>query len=588
MVTMKIAVGVLACALASCSEAKPKEVPSARASVEEREESDESGAKTEVQAQLEALKTPSQQPLAVKRLYQLFEDTMTKDKNDRNGPNVKALVDELSRPLDALCLDATVKERQRSYLVKLVAELRDARAEACFKKTLEDYVPDSTEEDVQVVLRAVTALKLKSLAPEVMKTFTRMEFARAKVAAVKTDMANAVVAVVGPAQEGELVKLLEAPMSDQDQGASKNQAYWQTVSARALGEIGSDKAVRPLIKVILSPGKSAIANAAVVALVKIGKPSVAPAEKLLRGEDLELVAYAKEQAALGGAKDKTGNAHVQTAAQILASLGHESSTPALVAALEQARGDSSTRVIVAIALTQLPRSEASVAAFKKTFEEVRYDAETPAGNAKESMAAFAGDFFDAKLVSWLAKTTTDAASRQAKAEDLDGARTAALVTALKLATLDEIAEAEGLANRKSADQAKPPIGRAFEQELAQAKALVGACKGEVPCYFAALTDEKSQTKEKQFTAIKAAHMIGILGGEGDRAKLVEALPRIGSEAVRGVALKALKALAPKGDIAAADQLTKLHTQAEQSKDEALVASYRFFPLAAAQLRLRAQ
>lgn len=582
---MKIAVGLLACALVSCSEAKPKDVPSARATVEETAES---SAKTAAQAQLEDLKSAAKRPTAVKRLHQLVEDTLTKDRNDRGGPNVKALADEISKPLDTLCLDPAVKERERSTLLKLVAELRDARTEACFKKTLADYVPDSTEEDVQVVLRAAAALKLKSLAPEVMRVFKTMEFSRPKAALLRTDMANAVIALAGPAQEEELVKLLDGPMTNPDQKVVMNQAFWQTVSARALGEMASEKAVRPLMKVILTPAKSPVANTALVALVKIGKASVAPAEKLLRGEDLELVTYAKEQAALGGAKDKGGNAHVQMAAQILSSLGHESSTALLVAAIDQAKGDASTRVIVAISLTQLPRSEASVAAFRKTFEELKYDVETPAGNAKESMAAAAADFFDASFVSWLAKTTTDLASRQGKAEDVDATRTAASITALKLATLEGIGEADGLSDRKSADQSKPPIGRAFAQEREQAKALVGACKGEVACYFAALTDEKSQTKEKQFTGIKAAYMIGILGGEGDRKKLVEALPRITSEPVRTTALKALKALAPKGDIAAADELVKLYAKAEQSKDDALMASYRTFTQVAAQLRLRAQ
>lgn len=574
---MRIAVGGLACLLLSCAEAKPAEAPSARASIVETSHS----AGGSVEAEVNALKDPAKRATAVKRLWQLWEDALTKDDKDRSGPTAKALRDAISMPLERLCLDPAVETPTRTSIVKLVADLRDPRTEACFRKTLEDYAPDKTEEEVQAVLRAVAALQLKSLAPQVMKVFTTVQFTRPKAMLLKTEIANAVMAVVGPTQEAELVKLLDAPMPSPDQEAGRNQAFWQIVAARALGELKSEKAVRPLMKAILTPGKGPIATTALVSLVKIGKPSIAPAEKLLRGDDAELAAYAKEQK----------SPHVQMAAQILAALGSESSTAPLIAALEQAK-DAPTRVIVAVALTQLPRSAASVAAFKKTFEAMKYDADTPTGDAKEVMASAASDFFDSSFASYLVKTTTDAASKQAKAAEVDAARVAALISAIKLTTPAQLAEVERLAALPPRDRggALDPttIGHSLSQELAQARALLAACKEDVPCYLAALAHEGNQKKDRQFTAIKAAFMIGSLGRDSDRAKIVEALPRLTNDAARFSALKALLALAPKGDLAAADALLKLVAQAEESKDEARVASYRTFTQVAAQLRLRAQ
>ncbi|MBL8741334.1 MAG: hypothetical protein JNK04_09575 [Myxococcales bacterium] len=428
-------------------------------------------------------------------------------------------------------------------------------------------------------------MKLKSVAPEVMKVFTTAQFKSPKVGAIKTDITSAVLAVVGQAQEDELVKMLGARMSSQDQEGYKNQAFWQTVSARALGELTSEKAVRPLIKVLLTPEKSPIANTALVALVKIGRPSIAAAESLLRSEDADLVAYAKQEAPLG-----KGKGHVGVAAQILGALGNGSSAKPLIAAIEQASDDAQTKAVIALTLTQLPRSATTIAAFKSVFDEMKYDTETPAGPAKEAMANAAAELFDPTLASHLVKATTDADSKKGPAANVDAARVAALSTAIKLMDIEQVAEVEGLAKTKTSDSSGGPktVGATLEKELVQAKELAKSCNGEVKCYLAALTNDENQKREKQLIAIKAAYMVGALGRESDRQQLLVALPKISNEAARIAALKALLALAPRGDAAAADELTKLYVEAEQTKNEALMASYRLFLQTAAQLRLRAQ
>src|SRR5690242_3985082 len=50
-------------------------------------------------------------PAAVKRLIQFFEDAMTRDNKDRNGPNVKPLLDKIIEPLTKQCVAGTLDDR---------------------------------------------------------------------------------------------------------------------------------------------------------------------------------------------------------------------------------------------------------------------------------------------------------------------------------------------------------------------------------------------------------------------------------------------------------------------------------------------
>ena len=550
---------------------------------------------------VEEMKDPAKQPQAVKRLKQFYEDDMTKDKKDRNGPHVKALLDKISEPLTKACVEIDLQPRVRSELIALLADFRDPRTEPCLKKALTDYKPDTGEDDVRNVMRSVAAMKQKSLAPEVMKVFTTVKFSSPKVKLIGKDITAAVLAVVDKGQEDELVALLDRPMDPANEASVHDEAFWQTVAVRGLGEMKSEKAVRPLIKIVLTPKKAPVRNTALVALVKIGKAAVGPTEAVLKGDDKEMVEYSTKEQLAGAEKDKDGKipaaatklaekAHISTAAEILGALGAQSS----VAPLLSARGsaDDAGKVVLAMVLPLLPKSTETLDAYKVTFDEAKMDLEVPGvGGAKELLADGAGDFFDASLVPWLVDAAMKLKGEQA---DVDAIRGYALQAAIKLMKADQVAEVEKLYNMDAqgtdaaGKQTKTVVGKAFEAEFKQAKELVTNCKEDLACYHAKLSDDKTQAKEQQFTGIKAAYMIGILGGDADRKKLVDDVPKITNASVRMAALKALQALAPKGDNAAADKLTEYLDKAEEAKDDNLVQSYQVFTQVAARLRARAQ
>lgn len=401
------------------------------------------------------LKDPVKQRDAIKRLLQMYADAESEDKKDPAKPHVKAILDKIMGPLAETCLDDKVKEQDRSKLVKFMADTRDERALPCMKKTLDDYKPDSNEDDVTNVLLAISAMKFTKMSPEVMRVFKTMEYAREKAKLMGGHLVKALRAVADISQEEEFLKLIEPPIDGSDQVAAVNQGFWQRTSAFMLGEIKSEKAAKPLLKMILSPAKRPLAQVAIVSLVKIGKPAIAPAEALLNGTDNELLAYSEAENLKVTEKDQNGKiseanqklakrAYIPIAAEILGNLGSEASAAPMLTAIEKAGDDIATKVIIALALTMLPAQQSTIDAYKKVYEETKLDLEIPAGAAKELLANRASDFLDTSLTPWLVKTATDLDVKKEKQEEVDPVRLVSYVSAVKLMSFEQIAEVEGL------------------------------------------------------------------------------------------------------------------------------------------------
>ncbi|HVY46433.1 MAG TPA: hypothetical protein VHB21_11165, partial [Minicystis sp.] len=126
------------------------------------------------------LQDPATTPAAVNRLIQFFEDAMTRDNKDRNGPTVKPLLDQIVAPLNQACVAGNLDERTNSKLIKFLSDARDPRGEACIIKALKDYKPDQTEEDVRWAARAVGAMKLKGAAGPLYEVFTKLKPSKPK------------------------------------------------------------------------------------------------------------------------------------------------------------------------------------------------------------------------------------------------------------------------------------------------------------------------------------------------------------------------------------------------------------------------
>jgi HEAT repeat protein len=542
------------------------------------------------------LSDPATRPGAVTRLIQFFEDAMTRDNKDRNGPTVKPLLDQIVEPMTQICVSGDLDERTQSKLVKFLSDARDPRGEPCLVKVLKDYKPDSTEEDVRWAVRAVGAMKLKSAAAPLIDVFKKMKASKPKADAIYRDVSDAMKEINDPSWESDLIGLLNRPIADpKDMATKKDELVWQITAAQILGMQKSEKAVLPLLKIVLSPLKADAALTAILGLVKIGKPSIQPTIALLNGENKDLVEYSKIETlkAQGGgdkpsaeAQKAAATAYISTAALVLATIGREESVPPMLAVLEKA--EDVPRAIIAREIAKLPKSPDVVKAFQTAYEKTPITLSIPPGlGAKEALLEASGTFFDPSLTPWIVKTALDAKGEEG---DLQPVREASLQAAIKLMTNDQVAEVDKLYNLKATGSDGKPstLGKGFEKEYKLAKDMVAACGDKVDCYLGKLGEPASHAKETQFQGIKAAYMVGIYGTPDVRQKLLDMMPKITNAAVRFVSVTVIDNLSPKGDPAIADKLQAIVDEAEAKKDSEKMAGNAPFKTVIYRLQARAQ
>jgi len=502
---------------------------------------------------------------AVSRLVQFYEDKMTKDKGDRNGPEVKPLLETIVPPMTQRCVAGEMDERTTSKLIKFLADTRDLRAEPCFIKVLKEYKPDSTEDDLRVVARAVGAMKLKSAAGPLMEAFAALHASKPKAQTTYRDVYDAMVALSDPSWEAQLTNLLAQPIDEKEKNSATDRMFWQQTAAVILGNLKSSNAVKPLIKVLLSPPKAAAHIDAILALVKIGKPAIGPTVALLKGEDKDLVEYSKAEAVKAAAGDKNaekaaGSAYVATAALILATIGRDETAAPLIEALGKT-DDGVARAIMARELTKVPRTPQVIQAFETTVDKLPIALSIPnsRGGAREVLLDKAADFYDASIIPWMVKSLKEMRGSE---DDLAPIREAAFSGMLKIMKQDQIKLVEEVAAMKSGDGT---VGKGYAKELTAAKDLVNKCADKVDCYLHKIGEPV--TDATQFAGIKAAYMVGVLGDAAAAKKIVEMLPKMSHPAVRFAAITAVDSLSPKGDKDIADKLQKMVDDAVEKKDQ---------------------
>jgi len=586
---------------------------------------------------VDRLKDPATRPGAVNRLVQFFEDAMTRDEKNREGPTVKPLLDKIVKPMNEVCVAGDLDERTNSKLVKFMSDARHPDGEPCLVKALKDYKPDTTEEDIRWAARAVGALKLKSAAGPLLDVFLKMKPSKPKAQAVYRDVYDAMDALDDPSWEGQLVAILDKPVTDAKKRESLiDEVQWATnTAAKCLGELKSEKAVPGLLKVMLTPSKADAQATAINALIKIGKPATTAAIALLNGENKDLSEYAKVEA-LKAYGDKpnaeqiktAGVAYVATAALVLATIGREESAPPLLAALQKA--DDASRPILARELTKVPKSPEIIKAFQTAYEKTSVSASIPPGmGAREALLEALGSFYEPALVPWIIKTAQDMKGEE---DNLNPIRESSLITAAKLMTADQIDVVDKLYSGKPPAEALKKMNDNIEEDLKAAKERLGkakddkeketanneikaleeqkkgpktfgsgmakewkiatellkACNKNVDCYLGKLAEPASQAEDTQFQGIKSLYMIGVYGSPDVRQKLIDLFPKLKNAALRFVAVSIIDYYSPKGDVAIAKKLQAIVDEAEQKKDANMMAANAPFKTVIYRLNARAQ
>ena len=457
--------------------------------------------------------------------------------------------------------------KTRVSLIKLLASYRDKRTEPALKKAFDEFVKKPAtakdESDIKWAARATSELKLESLAVPMVEAFSKLRASSMLGGVTYKDYSAAMLEMPSKAWVGPLIARLEPeitpPQNKKEPSVVsdyQDQLFWQTTAAQALGMVGDPQAVEPLMKVMLDPNKADVQATAISALVKLGKPTVDTATKLLQSKDEKLVAFAMRRLKEISGKDVSGTPYVGTAALVLGTTGRSEAIAPLIAALNTEK-DASTKAVMARELTKLPGTEESKAAFKAAYES--FSLETvipPGGGALEVLTEAAGAFRDPALVPWLLER---AATTKGSGDDLKSFQAGVTQTALKLAKPDQLASVKAAVDRYGSAE--------IEQKLyKQTETLLKACGDRAACYLAAIQKSENQEQANQFTGMKAGYMIAILGNDASRDELVGMLESITNAGVRYVAGQTIDYLTPKGNKAVAAKLNAIISKNAKSAD----------------------
>lgn len=528
---------------------------------------------------VEKLNEDSWRARAVTRLGQFYEDASSKAKGDNSTPEVQALLNKIVEPLTKTYVEKYDKMdgKTRVALIKLLASVRDKRTEPALKKAFEEFAkkPATSKDDADIkwAVRASADLKLDSLADPLVQAFLKLRASTMLGGITYKDFNDAMVQIKSKSWTGPLISALEAPIErpsgDKDKDKIdpyKDQLFWQTTAAQVLGELAAPEAVEPMVKIMLDPAKADCQATAVLAMVKIGKPAADAAIKLLKGEDEKMIAFhyrrLKELKQIKEddekkMKEKPSDApHVQTAAIMVGTIGRGEGVGPMLDALKKAEKDV-TRALIARELVKLPKTPESLAGFKEAFEKISIEANVPPGmNALQMLAEAAGQFYNSDLVDWLLER---AEKTKGSGDDLKALQGAIVVTAIKLAKVDQLEKVKAAVDK---------YGTKLEKDLyAQAEKLVKQCTGQAECYMGEMEKSLNQEQATQFVAIKSGYMAAILGGEAQRDELVKRIESFENAAVRFVAAQTIDHLSPKGSKEAAAKLRKVVDKNAESGDK---------------------
>jgi len=518
---------------------------------------------------IEKADDPAYQAKSIKRLEQFFEDTYGRSNSDLTSPEVQALVNKLVEPLSKIYIDSyhTLATKTRVDLIHLIAAFRDKRGEGALKKALEEFAKkpryDRDDADIKWAANAAAEMKLPSLTGPMVAAFDKLRASSQLGGIAYQDFNKAMVILHDKSWTGLLSQKLEAeipkPKKDDKESfnGARDQLFWQTTAAEVLGETGDPAAVQPLLQVVLDPAKVNVHATAFLALVKLGKPAVDGAVKVLNGEDTKLAAYSlqRQKAAANGGQ-LPANLHVATMALVLGTSGRAEGRAPLMAALKK-ESDEANKAILARELAKIPATDESKQAFKEAFESIALDTMIPPGNpALQVLTEASGQFYDPGLVPWL---LARAEAVKGDPEDKKALQGGILITVLKLAKPDQLPLV-----KKAVDK----YGTSIEKDIyTQVETILTACGDRVGCYLTALEKSENQDRQTQFIGIKAGYMVGILGNEQSRGELIQRLDAIDNAALRFISAQTIDQLSPKGSKAAAASLRMIIEKNAKSPDK---------------------
>ena len=516
------------------------------------------------------LPDPGRRGEAVDTLLKMLEGTLAQDGDDPTGPHAKPLLDTVAAPLARVAADGQLApERQAKLLTMLAKSRHPAIAPALVAATrrrsadkaawADDRPPSPADAAMGDVVSAAADLELEAARAPLWILFNalRASSRKGEAGAFAAALGRAAERLATPAWEAEASKLLAAPLDpDGNLRGFRDQLHWQRTAARVLGRLRAKSAVEPLMRVALDPQKHDVAPAAIEALSNIGAPSAEVATAVLAGEHTALLSHAADRYRNAREKDvadvvdrTADDVRVTQATLVVVAVGRAEGTEAALDGLT--RADPIGRGRIAAELHALPKTEATLSAYRETIEKSPLD--LPITDEHRGLAALyltMPRWLDPTLAPWLSEL---AVKLQGTDTGLASFREAALRSAMLVMTTEHLDAVRALGELITKDK--------WEADFEASAKLLEACKRKVPCYLEALRErEKASAAEgaakDDLGAAKAAAMAATFAEPSDADALTEALVDARTTAARRLLAAGLAKLFPKGDPARADRLDR--------------------------------
>jgi hypothetical protein len=502
------------------------------------------------------LDDPVQRAAAIKRLQAFYDDATTRANKNTDDPKVKAMVDTIVEPLTKVYTSATLDEKTRKDLIKLLADMRDQRAAPAWAKAFNEYEAGRNDEDVKFSAQAVSALakagKLtdQGVIDALWNCFSKFQVSHAKSINLVTDLHDAVLAVKSPSYGPKAVEKIGAPVDPKIVEQAMDQIqFWQRTSLQVISELKFTPAAKALVTVVVNPAKAdlrATANAALMRMPKEAEPLLIAA---LKGTDPDFAKFIPLY---------ENKAYTAVVADSLSWLSRPAGKAAILEALQAADSDQN-RTILAQSLLHFPPDPALEKAFLDAYNKIPPTAAIPllnGGNGRGALSQASAQFYDPALTDWLVREIATA-----KGEAADEMQLFALDAAIKLMQASQMAAVGVHVNKE---------GTPREKEMFKlASAVVTKCAADANCYVKVLDEPiPSSPPLAGETAVKAAWMAAEygVGNAAIRGALVDKVDNVKQAGARLALCEAIDFLAPKGDTAAADKLDKI-VEADHAKGD---------------------
>jgi len=496
--------------------------------------------------QAKELSDPVRREYAIGNLTRLYARTLTDAKSDRSAPSVKELNDVTYKALVDTYVEHPEDVRNGELIMQLLQEMRDPRTLPALLKALE-WRTEVNEEHAITAARTLAVVDIAPTdRPQVVKKLAealdRVSGKRPVDNRMRVEFLRTLGQLNDPAAADVLTKV--ALRQSEEQNFLIN-----NLAVEQLGKLAHPATVPALVEALYlfdpADPRNRLTQTVPAALVRIGRPALAPLVEVLKGKDLKAQANTKawieaiRQRAPQAAEQMNVQAEMKKeAAYALGVLGFSEAIPALVEAASDA--DKGVQLAAAVALAQINRTDAETPKIREVLTRT-YESQDKV--ARMQVLRAMQHLYDPGLQPFLLQVA------KAPEEELPDIRVIALNAHALLANKSEAGQAKAvIAGDKS------PYKGTFESQNNTLLAAADACDEDVACWTGKL-DEKDENVVR-----KSAYMLARLG-RGQPA-VIDALvkkldhPR---EMVRGDVLSALDFAAVRGSpeaIAKIEQIRK--------------------------------